>query len=271
MWPLNFTKFFRQSYKMAGFLIYVSVFIGVSWLIIFLPQEEFAQKRRLVKWATLMSRRTLKLFGVRTIITESRGTAAARRFNNHFVVSNHLGYMDVLAISAEMSCCFVTSKEIHDMPGLGLLTEMSGCLYVERRNRDNIHNEIVELTEALKHGLNVCVFPEATSTNGDQVLRFRQPLYNAAIRSDTDVLPVCLNYALIDGQPITDKNRDTIFWYGDMPFLSHLWNLLGCQSIELRFNIDETIAPADLDCPRLLAERSHMVVSRMYERPLVTV
>lgn len=265
MWPLNFRKLCRQVYKMSFFAAYVVIFIVGSWILLFIPAKEWTHKHWLSRWISWMSRKTLRLLNVKVSKRESRGTQAAKILNNHFIVSNHLGYLDILAIAAEMPCCFVTSVEIRETPFLGALTQFGGCLYVERRNRDNIHNEIGEVTEALKNGLNVCVFPEATSTNGDQVLRFRQPLYNAAIQSGTDVLPLCLNYTHVNCQPLSAQNRDTIYWYGDMSFLPHLWQVMGCESLSLRLDFDVAIAPEDLDCPKLLAQRTHLIVSSLFK------
>jgi 1-acyl-sn-glycerol-3-phosphate acyltransferase len=268
MWPLHFRKLCRQIYKMTGFVTYIFIFITGSWVILFVPMSDWSHRRHLSRWASSMSRRTLKLLNIKIKKHESKATRAAKKINNHFIVSNHLGYLDILAISAETPSCFVTSVEIRETPFLGFLTQMAGCLYVERRNRSNIHNEIRDVTEGLLNGLNVCVFPEATSTNGDEVLRFRQPLYNAAIQSDTDVLPVCLNYTMIDNVPVNIKNRDKLFWYGDMPFLSHLWEVMGHKEIHMRLDFDETISPSDLDCPRLLAARTHLIVSSYFQKPL---
>src|SRR5262245_37813580 len=57
------------------------------------------------------------------------------------LVGNHLSYLDILLLCAETPTCFVTSNEIRDTPFLGLIVRMAGCLFVERRNRDNLHNE----------------------------------------------------------------------------------------------------------------------------------
>src|SRR5262249_41938524 len=54
-------------------------------------------------------------------------------------VGNHLSYLDVLVISSHVPACFVTSVEIRDTPGLGIIVQMAGCLFVERRNKLNLH------------------------------------------------------------------------------------------------------------------------------------
>lgn len=268
MWPLRFRTLLMQFYKMGLFLTYIFVFMLGSLCIIAVPSRDFWQRKKISKWASLMSKITLKTLGIRIVNTKKYLKTSAQKINNYFIVSNHLGYLDILAISAHMPSTFVTSVEIKNTPFLGLLARLGGCLYVERRNRDNIHNEVHEITGALNKGLNVCVFPEATSTNGDQVLRFRRPLYNAAINSNTDILPLCLNYTCINDEPLSSINRDKVFWYGKMSFLPHLWRLMGCESVELRIEQSETLSPSHLDCPEL-ATRTHTAVSALFQRPVM--
>jgi lyso-ornithine lipid O-acyltransferase len=149
----------------------------------------------------------------------------------NFIVSNHLSYLDILVISSLVPTCFVTSIEMKKTPFLGQIIQLAGCLFVERRNRNNIHYEIKEIERALKAGLNVTVFPEATSTNGEQVLQFKRSLFQAAISGNANLLPLTLNYTHLNGNKVTLVNRDYLCWYGEMSFLPHLWKL--CQQNDI--------------------------------------
>ena len=153
--------------------------------------------------------------------------------NNFLIVANHLSYTDVLAICSKLPACFVTSVEIRDTPFLGHICKLGGCLFVERRSRQNLSKEIKEITDALSNGLNVCIFPEATSTNGAEVLRFKRPLFKAAIESGKQVLPLTLNYKKIGKEDVNIFNRDKVCWYGEMTFFPHLWGLLASGKINV--------------------------------------
>jgi 1-acyl-sn-glycerol-3-phosphate acyltransferase len=184
---------------------------------------------------------------------------------NFLIVSNHLSYLDILIIAANFPSSFVTSVEIKETPGLGLITRWAGCLFVERRSKENIHNEISEITEALKNGLNVTIFPEATSTNGESVLRFRSPLYNAAIFSEKDILPICLNYQFIGNEPINLSNRDKLCWYGDMSFMPHLIELMKNKRIKIKLDVLEPLTfNGEQRDAKLMAQITHQRVSEKY-------
>ena len=48
------------------------------------------------------------------------------------VISNHLGYLDIIAFAALHPCVFVAKSEIRRWPLLGWMTTMAGTVYVER-------------------------------------------------------------------------------------------------------------------------------------------
>jgi len=182
-------------------------------------------------------------------------------------VGNHLTYLDVLVISPQVGACFVTSKEIKETPLLGQICQMAGCLFVERRSKSNILNEISELRDGLQVGLSVAIFPEATSTNGEQILRFRRPLFMAAINAGSPVIPFCLNYRTVGGQPINFVTRDQVFWYGDMDFAPHLWALAGSGGVTVDIHfLPPIITELKMD-PTALTEQSQKAVEAVF-RPV---
>ena len=89
-----------------------------------------------------------------------------------------------------------------ETPFLGLLTEMAGCTYVERRSRDNIKNEIKDIEATLNEGFNVVIFPEGRSTNGEKVHPFKKSLLMACAESDANIMPAVANFRFINGEPI---------------------------------------------------------------------
>ncbi len=188
--------------------------------------------------------------------------------DNYLMVSNHLSYTDILVICAYYPSCFVTSVEMRDTPFLGHICKLAGCVFVERRNKKNLGLEVREITDALKSGLDVVIFPEATSTNGEDVIRFRRPLFRAACDAKINVKPLTINYRFLDGEPVTLKNRDKVFWYGDMTFLDHLWGIFNIQRIEVELTVGESLKVGQEQDHGILAELSHQHVRSSY-RPVL--
>jgi 1-acyl-sn-glycerol-3-phosphate acyltransferase len=185
---------------------------------------------------------------------------------NSLIVSNHLSYLDVLVLAAILPSCFVTSKEIKNSIFLGQIVTLAGCLFVDRKNKSNLKGEISELRAALSAGLNVTIFPEATSTNGSEVLRFKRPLFESAIATARPILPFTINYTNISSESVSANNRDIVCWYGEMEFFPHFLKLLDQTSISVEVQVHEPFYPKLL--PTMdLAIKSHQIVSQSY-RPI---
>lgn len=180
-------------------------------------------------------------------------------------VCNHLSYLDVIAFLSLSNFRFVTSMEVKKTFFLGQITQLAGCLYVERRNKQNIAQEIGQMTDALKRGENVIFFPEATSTDGETVIRFRTPLFNSAIASQVSVVPMALRYLAISTLPVSRANRDTVCWYGDMEFFGHFWKVLKEEYIYMKIELCQEISTQHNSTPIELAQSAHQMVLEKYE------
>ncbi len=192
------------------------------------------------------------------------GIEEFKKHGNALLAGNHLSYLDIIVIGSNIKTCYVTSTEIRETPGLGHICLMAGCLFVERRNRSQLHKEIDELKQGLERGLDVTIFPEATSTNGDSVLRFRRPLFLSAVKAQKPVVPICVNYRTIAGETVSLKNRVEICWYGDMPFGSHLWNVCARGPIEVDLNFLPGITPKPDEDPGEVALKAQTAVESVF-------
>lgn len=246
--------------KFISILGIIFSFIVTGFLISFVVRNKWRAKKYQSKAISFYSSFTLKVLGVKT---ETLGFEEFRT-DNYLVVCNHLSYIDILIFSKHIPSCFITSKEVREMPFIGKVTDNAGCLYVERRNRTNRSKELLEITNALNNGLNIGIFPEATSTDGSSVLRFRKPLYAAAVESHRQVLPICLNYLSIDGEVLSSENRDTICWYGDMEFFPHFWQLCGSSNIVAQLKVFQPINSVAQDIADL-ANTSHKIVEENFK------
>lgn len=216
----------------------------------------------LVHLVSIACRFALIIFGAKVIV---KGNIPSKN-KNFLIVSNHLSYLDILSISSLFPTCFVTSKEMKETPFLGQLCLLGGCLFVERRSRAGLSGEVSELAEALESGLNVVIFPEATSTNGEDVIRFKRPLFQSALNAKAIVLPICLNYKTLDSENITLKNRDLLFWYGDIGFGPHALKLLLRKNIVIELNILSAFSACDFPDKNELTQHTYVAIHSRYEK-----
>lgn len=244
------------------FVVALMGYFIVSFAIFAFAGFNFERARPfLTKVISVVSKIGLRIFNVKV----RKNFAPVDQNENYLIVSNHLSYLDILIISSYFPTCFVTSNEMKETPFLGQMCLLGGCLFVERRSRSGITAEVKELSNALADGLNVVIFPEATSTNGEAVIRFRRPLFQAAMTSHSKVLPVCLNYRTLDGEKLTLKNRDKVFWYGDMAFLGHALKLFAHKSIVAELTVMKSLNSEDFADKNTLAEKCFELVSEEYQ------
>ena len=176
-------------------------------------------------WLHRSSRRHLKIFGY------SADTAGPVP-QTGLLVSNHLSYLDILAISATTPAVFVSKADVKGWPLFGWLAKLGGTVFIERTRRTHVGEVNREIEAALDEGVLVVVFPEGTSSDGQTVLPFRSSLLEPALAGNHDLATAWLHYETPDG----DAKKEVCYW-GDHSFFPHLINLLGKKSIRatLRF------------------------------------
>ncbi len=254
----------RQVIKFSLMFFFIFIYMLHASVLRLMNPDIWVFRKKLLPWISAYCRLGIRIMNFKI---QTAGQTEYLSTGPYLVASNHMSYLDILILSSKMPGCFVTSQEIREVPFLGHLCMLAGCLFVERRNKENIHKEIHELTEALEKGLNVIFFPEATSTNGEQILRFRKPLFQAAINSTQQVLPVCLNYVSIDQVPVNTASRDRLCWYGDMSFAPHLWHLMQAREVVVEIQVLSLISSRE-ENPQVLAENSQAQVTRAF-RPMI--
>lgn len=255
--------FFSLCLRFAAFFI-LAIFYFISALVILLfSAGSFTRARaRLIHLVSFVCKCALFLFRVKVI----KNFPPLKENENYLIIGNHLSYIDILTISSNFPTCFVTSMEMKETPFLGQLCLLGGCLFVERRSRKGIGGEVGEIAEALRSGLNVVIFPEATSTNGETVIRFRRPLFQAAFNADSKVLPVCLNYRSVNGEKVSLKNRDSVFWYGDMGFGAHALKFMTHKEVVVELSVLPVLDPKDFPGKNELSQHSFDLIHSRYEK-----
>lgn len=174
------------------------------------------------------------------------GDRSCLKSSGAFIVSNHVSYVDGFVLGSIVPVVYVSKKEVRGWPIIGPWTALCGTIYVDRQRKDKIPLLIEEITEKLRDEVNVVIFPEGTSTDGERLLPFQSVPFAAALRTKAAVVPVTLTYKKVNRQLVSRTNRDQIYWYGEMEFLDHFWNLLALRSIEVTVKIHPRVETASL-------------------------
>jgi 1-acyl-sn-glycerol-3-phosphate acyltransferase len=159
------------------------------------------------------------------------------------VISNHLSYLDIVVFAALRACVFVSKEEIRRWPVVGWMTTMSGTVYVERGRGGSALRARKGLQAVVDAGLPVVFFPEGTTSNGRQLLKFHSGLLAQVLDSGSPVTAAYLRYSFaVDNGPDVSVGDDVCYW-GDRHMLTHIFKFLGLRGVrvEVRF-AEESIA-----------------------------
>lgn len=204
-----------------------------------------------------------KALGIRVSL-QGRGNGIGND-KSMLILSNHLSYTDIFVISSIFPASFIASvDEVKSDLLLGKATELSGGYFVERRSRSGLRSEIEAISEILDLGINVALFPEGTTSKGDRVLPFKTPLLSIAEKAGVEILPLCIKYTRIDGEALTEKNRDLICYYGDMKFFDHLFKLLSVKSVDAELMLLDRIDPRTARSRKEMARSVYDMINSAY-------
>ncbi len=184
---------------------------------------------------------------------------------NYFIVCNHMSYLDILVLSSIQPAVFVTSVEMEKTFFLGDMAKWGGSFFVNRINRRKMKEEVLALQDLLQQGFNVFIFPEGTSTNGLELLPFKKSLFRVPFQTQFPILPVCLKYKTIDGEPFSEKNCDRVCWHGDMTFGPHFLQLMSLNKLEVEVTYMEPLDPQNFESHGDLAMAAQKSIEQAYK------
>jgi 1-acyl-sn-glycerol-3-phosphate acyltransferase len=159
------------------------------------------------------------------------------------VISNHLSYVDIVVFAALHPCVFVSKAEIQKWPVVGWMTTMSGTVYVARGHGGSAMRARKGMQAAVDAGLPVVFFPEGTTTNGSELLKFHSGLLAQVIETGSPVTAAYLRYSLAEENGPDVSVADDVCYWGDRNMLAHIFKFLGLRGVrvEVRF-AEEPIA-----------------------------
>ncbi|GJE83851.1 lysophospholipid acyltransferase family protein [Methylorubrum thiocyanatum] len=198
------------------------IVIGPHWLSL-----RFGRGRLAAHIPVLFHRLFLRLFSVR--VTQSGSPPPPGE--PALVLSNHVSWLDIVALGSLRPLSFVAKSEIEGWPLIGTLAKLQRTVFIERAKRAATASVNATVGERLVSGDLIVLFAEGTTGDGLRLLPFRSSLVGAAraaLSAETGGLarirlqPLALAYPRRNGLPVTRAERPEIAWYGDMDLAPHL-------------------------------------------------
>ncbi|QTR49234.1 lysophospholipid acyltransferase family protein [Candidatus Thiothrix anitrata] len=177
------------------------------------------------------------------------------------LVANHITWLDIPLLGGEMPIRFLSKQEVRGWPVVGWLAAKAGTLFISRGKAGAAAAATATMTEALQSGAAVLLFPEGTTTTGDNVQPFHARLFASAINLDIQVQPIVLRYPGANGltHPLIPYVDDQALW-------GNLWGILGEAKCAAEIHFLSPIKTIGLD-RKALAALSEANIRQLIENP----
>lgn len=227
----------RAALTLPLFSVAASVLI-----LLYLPARRF--RWRLAGLLQMVFHRiALWTLGIRLHV---RGRPAAER--PLLLAANHASWIDISAYSAVMPLSFVAKREVGTWPLIGFFARLQRSVFVDRAKRGSTADQADSIGRRLADGDVIVLFPEGTTSDGNQVLPFRSALFGAA-RTALDeagveavfVQPVAIAYTHMLGLPLGRSGRSIVSWVGHQDLVPHAKELLAASDFDVSIVFGEPI------------------------------
>lgn len=177
---------------------FLGLFLLLSYLVfpVLWVMEKFNKKAkdelslRIVQW------------GFRTIL-EISGTKITVKGKENIpdeaalFVGNHRSYFDILIlyIQCERLTGFVAKDSIEKVPSLRVWMRYLYCLFLNRSDVKQGMKTILTAIEYVKKGISICIFPEGTRNDGEELsmMPFKEGSFKIATKTGCPIVPVSIN------------------------------------------------------------------------------
>jgi 1-acyl-sn-glycerol-3-phosphate acyltransferase len=133
-----------------------------------------------------------------------QGERPPEKVSSVLFVANHVSWMDILVINACRRAHFVAKAEVRQWPLVGWMAARTGTLFLKRTSLHELARVTQGVTDSLRRGQCVALFPEGTTTDGTALQAFHSGLFESAIHAEALVWPVAIQYRQQDGRHDTD-------------------------------------------------------------------
>ena len=230
-------------------------FAGVTAAMLpaYLVRDELAkrgQERDRVRdrWTRRWADALLRVFDIRVEQT-GPGDHARPGDRGRIVVANHRSAIDVAVLLRTFGGFMVSRADLAGWPLVGVAARRTGTLFVNRADKQSGASAIRQIREQLARGHTICIFPEGTTFDGDEVRPFQVGAFLAALHQDVDVVPVGLAYEKGSGAAFLNES-----------FTKHLSRMAGSRGARVALVVGQPYAPPPRVKAQALAEEARKKV-----------
>jgi 1-acyl-sn-glycerol-3-phosphate acyltransferase len=131
----------------------------------------------------------LCLGGAKVVVLGRENVEPGKTF---LFLANHQSYCDppALFVSIPRNVRLILKKELRKLPLLGLIMEMGGFVFIDRKDRVQSVNGMKQAVRQLQLGNSFLIYPEGTRTRTGELGSFKKGPFIMAIESGIPIVPI---------------------------------------------------------------------------------
>ena len=111
-------------------------------------------------------------------------------------VGNHRSYFDIVTgyIVVPGQTGFIAKKEMEKIPLLSTWMKRLHCLFLDRNDLKQGLKTILTAIEKVKSGISICIFPEGTRGDSDEMAPFKEGSLKIAEKAGCPIIPMAITH-----------------------------------------------------------------------------
>ncbi|AOY88557.1 1-acyl-sn-glycerol-3-phosphate acyltransferase [Marinobacter salinus] len=177
---------FRLTFRLTAFGLFLAATVMLAATLLI---ADFLTRKQIDRtpWARACFRWACRCLGLDIHVH------GAPPEHNVLYASNHISWSDIPILGSLTPIRFLSKAEVGQWPVIGWLAQQAGTLFI-KRGGGQARRIRKDISEKLKGGESVLVFPEGTTSAGLTVLPFHGLLLGAAADSGLPVQPITISY-----------------------------------------------------------------------------
>jgi 1-acyl-sn-glycerol-3-phosphate acyltransferase len=144
--------------------------------------------------ALIVRRWSVTVLDILNVRINIKGDWQAAKPVNSMLAANHVSWLDIFILYARYDLRFVAKSEMRAWPVIGWLSMKVDTLFIERVKRRDTARINQKISQALREGDCIAVFPEGTTSDGTYLQAFHTSLLEPVVISQGALYPLALRY-----------------------------------------------------------------------------
>lgn len=167
--------------------------------------------------------------------------------DQYILVSNHPSALEDFGIPALFDIYPLAKMGVRDWYFIGRISDRSDTIFVKRDNPESRRAALQTLTDSVKQGRSVAIFPEGGCKGRRIFSSFQTGAFDISINTGVPILPVFLHYEM----------QDRFEWHEPHTLLHKFWHYMTAQNNRANYYLYDAIYPDDFADKHAFAEHVH--------------